>query len=142
LCRPAISACNIRHVRSDDDTTWATSATPALDLVHGEASVTRAWPNESRDGLWLCAFGAGDFRSPSPDAYRLRWISVCDDGSFDPTTRPVIFVNPPQPDDWDSWMQAYRCVAASGRDLLLVYNGNGFGKTGFGYARLKGGAVQ
>jgi hypothetical protein len=135
---------NIRHARSGDGIAWTTSARPALELAEGEAGITRAWPSETRDGLrmWLCARGAGGFRSPSPNAYRLLWTSVCNDGSFDPGTRPVTFANPPQPDDWDSWMQAYPCVAASGRDLILVYNGNGFGKTGFGYARLKGGAVQ
>jgi hypothetical protein len=37
-------------------------------------------------------------------------------------------------------MQAYPCVGVSGEDLVMLYNGNGFGRDGFGYARLRGGA--
>jgi hypothetical protein len=33
-------------------------------------------------------------------------------------------------------MQAYGSVARHGGDLVMFYNGNGFGRTGFGYARL------
>jgi hypothetical protein len=36
--------------------------------------------------------------------------------------------------DWDSKMIAYPYVISLGLKKILFYNGNGFGKTGFGYA--------
>ena len=33
-------------------------------------------------------------------------------------------------------MQAYPCVVPRGDELLLFYNGDGFGQTGFGFARM------
>ena len=35
---------------------------------------------------------------------------------------------------WDSEMISYPFVFNNGEDLIMLYNGNGFGKTGFGYA--------
>jgi hypothetical protein len=44
--------------------------------------------------------------------------------------------------DFDSWMQAYGCVMPHGDDLIMIYNGNGFGGSGFGWTRLPGGAEE
>jgi hypothetical protein len=53
---------------------------------------------------------------------------------------PVIFENAPQAADFDSWMQAYPCVLTDGDDLVMFYNGDGFGVGGFGWARCLGAA--
>jgi hypothetical protein len=34
-------------------------------------------------------------------------------------------------------MQAYPCVVPYGNNLYLFYNGDGFGQTGFGFARVQ-----
>lgn len=39
-------------------------------------------------------------------------------------------------DGWDSEMIAYSAVVEINNKLVMFYNGNGFGKTGFGYAEL------
>jgi hypothetical protein len=51
----------------------------------------------------------------------------------------VQFENPPVTGDFDSWMQAYACVVPHGEDLVMFYNGNDFGRAGFGWARSPGG---
>ncbi len=38
---------------------------------------------------------------------------------------------------WDSEMQAYPFVEKTGEKIYLFYNGNEFGKYGFGYAILQ-----
>ena len=35
---------------------------------------------------------------------------------------------------WDADMISYPCVFKKDEELVMLYNGNGFGKTGFGYA--------
>jgi hypothetical protein len=35
---------------------------------------------------------------------------------------------------WDSEMIAYACVFKHGNKWHMLYNGNGYGKTGIGYA--------
>ena len=40
-------------------------------------------------------------------------------------------------DGWDSEMVAYSAVIEINGKLVMFYNGNGFGKTGFGYAELE-----
>ena len=41
------------------------------------------------------------------------------------------------PDGWDSEMLAYPHVFKHGEALYMLYNGNGYGKTGFGIAVLE-----
>jgi len=38
---------------------------------------------------------------------------------------------------WDSSMRAYPCIIHLNGSYYLFYNGNSFGKEGFGYAKLK-----
>lgn len=38
---------------------------------------------------------------------------------------------------WDSEMVAYPCVFKLDEDFYMLYNGNCFGASGFGYAKLK-----
>jgi hypothetical protein len=43
---------------------------------------------------------------------------------------------------WDSEAIAYPYVIDAGDKLLMFYNGNGFGKTGFGYAEVLKDAIE
>jgi hypothetical protein len=38
---------------------------------------------------------------------------------------------------WDSKMLAYPCVVETPGGILMFYNGNGFGASGFGWAKLE-----
>ena len=40
-------------------------------------------------------------------------------------------------DGWDSKMMAYPYIVNVRGKILMFYNGNGFGQTGFGYAELE-----
>jgi hypothetical protein len=41
------------------------------------------------------------------------------------------------PEGWDSTMTCYPSVFAIDDRIVMIYNGNGFGQTGFGYAELE-----
>jgi hypothetical protein len=40
------------------------------------------------------------------------------------------------PSGWDSEMMEYSSMQRHKQDMYLLYNGNGFGQSGFGIARL------
>lgn len=123
---------------------------PAFDEMAG-VSLSRPWITEGGiteggitegDGgacLWFSRRGRA-FRGASAEAYRLWHVPLGALGAeADRAARPVRFLNPPAPGDWDDQMQAYGAVVPYRGDLILFYNGNDFGRFGLGWARLPGG---
>ena len=90
-----------------------------------------------RDGawhMWFCYRGSKQFRDGT-SAYRMGYARSTDLRTW-------------QRDDdsagidvsetgWDSKMLAYPCVVTTPRGVLMFYNGNGFGASGFGWAKLE-----
>ncbi len=134
----------LRRTRSDDGIIWSLATELALGFdSEGEAGLVRPWVMARRDGfdLWYCSRGGERFREPGLTAYRLRHATTNRDGGRI-SNKAIEFQNPPAGGEWDDWMQAYPCVEALGKDLIMFYNGNDFGRGGFGYARLVGGAKR
>lgn len=136
-------AYGIRLARSQDGRMWAPDTSPVIDpAAPVYVGLARPWVCPSRDGLRLWYSRRGNqFREGGESAYRLAQVPL------DPSTGLVTgapqlleFGNPPREEDFDGWMQAYGCVTPCGPDLVMIYNGNHFGQTGFGWARLPGGA--
>jgi hypothetical protein len=68
------------------------------------------------------------------DSYRIGYAVAGADGGFERLDENVgITVSK---EGWDSEMVEYAFVFASGRDVLMAYNGNNYGKTGLGFALL------
>jgi hypothetical protein len=125
-------------------------ALPIYDLLHAESHDGIAWPTTAdlcmprRDGergfgrpsvldcahMWMSARALdGSYRmsyARSGDGGR-NWVR--DDASAGIA---------PSPEGWDSEMVAYPCVQPVGDETYLLYNGNGYGATGFGVARAVG----
>jgi hypothetical protein len=131
----------IRTTRSDDGVIWDPRSRTAVGLRPPlEASLGRPWITDNGRGrrLWLSRRG-DSYRGPGDGAYHLVSIAADTQDSFAGPAEPVRFENPPVAGDFDSWMQAYGCVVPHGEDLVMFYNGDDFGKAGFGWARLPGG---
>ncbi|MEA2905133.1 MAG: hypothetical protein QOI12_2520 [Alphaproteobacteria bacterium] len=131
----------IRTTRSTDGLIWDVRSENAVS--HQPSWVTglgRPWIVDNHDGqrLWFSRRGNA-YRTPGDNAYRLMSIRVDERGASFGSAEPLVFDNPSAAGDFDSWMQAYACVIPHGEDLIMFYNGDGFGKTGFGWARLRGG---
>lgn len=132
----------LRVARSADGLLWnpRTETYLALDTP-AQAGLGRPWFARTADGLRLWFSRRGNaYRVRGDGAYRLASIGVDEQGAFSGTAEPVTFENPPAPGDFDSWMQAYACVVPHGEDLVMFYNGDDFGREGFGWARLRAGA--
>jgi hypothetical protein len=101
--------------------------------------VARPWvlrAGEDAD-VWYSARSSHSFRDGAPGSYRIWHGRMSEDDTCVVDASPIAYANPPARRDWDGEMRAYGSVARHGDDLIMFYNGNGFGRTGFGYARLR-----
>ena len=124
---------------SADGLIWDSRSAVALPLRTPWSGLGRGWVTETegRLRLWLCHRG-DDFRNGGDRAYRMASVSLDADGVATGPIEPLVFANPPGPDDFDSWMQAYACVEPYQGELHMFYNGNDFGRQGFGWATCRG----
>lgn len=129
----------IKYAHSTDGVSWVTEDRVALGFVDtAETALARPWVI-GRDGgyhMWFCRRGPRGGEPVVEHPYRLGYAQSADGLTWRREDSLLRFETPPQPGEWDAAMQAYPCVVAYGDDLYLFYNGDGFGQTGFGLARV------
>lgn len=123
----------IKYGCSDDGITWRrddiTCIAPlTADEANARPTVLR------RDGLyhmWYCHRGSRDFRDGG-GSYRIGYATSVDGIAWrrDDTGAGIGLSS----HGWDDTMLAYPCVVEVDGRFLMFYNGNGFGRTGVGYA--------
>lgn len=125
---------NIRYKESDNAIYWPAKSRVAIDFAN-EHEYAIARPSVIKDGpsdykMWYC------FREKSNTAtYRIgyaeskdgiSWVRKDDDAGIDVS-----------PCGWDSEMICYPYVFDYAGNRYMLYNGNGYGRTGFGLAILE-----
>lgn len=121
---------NIKYAESIDGIHWQRTGLVSVDYMHpGESRVSRA-SIVKESGLykmWYCyAIGTGGYKmgyAESEDG--LRFCRMDDKVGIDVSEK-----------GWDSEMICYPYVFDYKGKLIMLYCGNGYGKTGFGYAIL------
>jgi hypothetical protein len=111
----------------------------------GKPIVPPAYPFEAqsrptilfRGGLWhmwFCHRGSRQFRD-GESAYRIGYARSTNlrDWERDDNAAGIDVSK----SGWDSKMLAYPCVVETPTGVLMFYNGNGFGKSGLGWAKLE-----
>ena len=134
----------IRTTHSADGMIWSAHSQTAVGLEPPSvAGLGRPWNIEEAQEERLYFSRRGEnYRTAGDGAYRLMSVRVNDQGVAVGDAEPVEFDNPPAPGDFDGWMQAYACIAPYGGDLIMFYNGDDFGRAGFGWARLPRGGIM
>ncbi len=123
---------HVRYAQSTDGVRWRRAGQVALDFkdaeeyAMGRPCVVRS---EDRYRMWLCARGENYSLAYASSADALHWER--NDASTE---------LPGRAEAWDSEMQAYPSVFAWGGRRYLLYNGNGYGRSGVGYAVSPGGS--
>lgn len=125
----------LRQATSSDGIHWHPQDV-AIPMTEDIAGMTRPWLLEFDGGhrLFFSGRGARDFRDNPDHSYRLCSVNMTPEGDPDGPIEPVDFENPPQPGDWDYTMQAYPSVMPLKGGYVMFYNGDGFGRDGFGWA--------
>ena len=125
---------DIKYAQSDDGTHWRPTGIVSIAQLTKKEALTKPCVLKIGDGyhMWFCYRGSDTFRN-GDDAYRighahskdlLHWERSDDDEQSLERSES----------GWDSQMVAYPAVFRHGSGLLMFYNGNGFGASGFGMA--------
>ena len=115
---------HIKYAESVDGIEWKREGVVCIDYAsEDEYAISR--PCVIRDGglyrMWFASRG---------ESYRIRYAESVDGLSW---TRGESGIDVSE-GGWDSEMLAYPYVFTRGADYYMLYNGNGYGKTGIGLA--------
>jgi hypothetical protein len=121
---------DIRQMRTPDGETFPDHGPVVVPLRGEEHRVGRPCVIRWHEG-YLMFYGYGTEAEP----YRLG-LARSPDGVTWVRRDDAMNIEGPR-ECWDSEMQAYPAVLQTGRDMLLFYNGNAYGRDGFGVCRLK-----
>ena len=128
---------NIKYAQSTDGVNWQRDGLVCIDLkVPNEGGIAR--PSVLKDGkiyrMWYSYRGGSDYRANRSHSYRIGYAESLDGLEWIRKDDEVgITVSET---GWDSEMMAYPFVIDINDKRYMFYNGNGFGKSGIGYAVL------
>lgn len=125
---------NIKYAESLDGISWKQTGKVAIPLNDDEGGLVSASVinEEGKYKMWFGKRKKSDYRTNIENTYRIgyaesndgvNWIRMDDSSGIN-----ISKVG------WDSEMISYPYLVNVEEQYLMFYNGNGFGKTGFGYA--------
>jgi hypothetical protein len=116
----------VKYAESDDGIRWRRDGHVALPLLlPDEYAISRPWVvrDPDRYRMWFSSRG---------EAYRLGYAESDDGLRWERDGAGADLL--PAGSGWDSEMIAYPCVFDRGGERWLLYNGNGYGRSGIGFA--------
>jgi hypothetical protein len=129
----------IGHATSSDGITWVKEEARQIVADRLGPAESQALPTvidiDGRYHMFFCYRQSSDFRTNRDRSYRIG--HACSDDLVNWTRddeQPGLDCSP---GDWDSDMLCYPHVFRHGDDVCLLYNGNEFGRHGFGLAVLE-----
>jgi hypothetical protein len=127
----------IGHAVSCDGLEWKSEGKSIIEqLSPGECqALPTVLELDGRFHMFFCYRQTFGFRQDSKNGYRLgyAWSKDLKTWTRDDAQMGIDMT----PGDWDSDMMCYPHVFAAKGDVFLLYNGNNFGRDGFGAARLR-----
>lgn len=124
---------HIKYAESTDGVHWQQNATVAIDFKNEyEYAITRAsiLKDDALQKMWYC------YRASSQaDAYRIGYAESADGHKWE--RKDHLAGIDVSESGWDSEMMCYPSVFRHKDKTYMLYNGNGYGKTGFGLAVLE-----
>jgi hypothetical protein len=126
---------HVKVARSDDGLRWCQDGSVAIALAHANEAITRPWVlrTANRWQMWYCHRSLDGYRTDKEGSYRIGYADSDDDGA-NWVRRDESAGLGVSAEGWDCEMTAYPAVYQQAGRLYLLYNGNGFGRSGFGYA--------
>jgi hypothetical protein len=126
---------HLKYAESQDGVSWDRRGIVAIDYKdEREAGIVRASVLKE-DGvykMWYATRQGQDYREDKTQSYRIGYAESADGIGWrrlDEQAGIDVSEN-----GWDSEMVEYPCVIALNGRKYLFYNGNGFGRSGIGYA--------
>ncbi len=127
----------IKYAESRDGGEWTRENVTCIEYeFDGEANARPSVIKENgKYRMWYCYRGSRGYRTDREQSYRIGYAESADGVGW---TRMDERVGIERSDEgWDSEMMEYPFVYEHRGRKYMLYNGNGFGETGFGYAVLE-----
>jgi hypothetical protein len=124
----------IKYAESSDGLDWRRPNITCIEYTFPGEANARPYviKEDGRYQMWYCFRGSVGYRTDPTQSYRLGYAESLDGLTW---TRLDDLVGIERSSEgWDSLMMEYPCVYEHGGAKFLLYNGNGFGATGIGYA--------
>lgn len=134
--RQAGNPYHIKYAESENGIDWRRENVNCI--LPKNALEATARPCVIKDGslykMWYSRRDIIDFRTDKNHSYRAGYAESPDGLHWRKLDEKVGIDISEKKEDWDSEAIAYPYVLKLKHKLVLFYNGNNFGKTGFGYA--------
>ncbi|MCD0471081.1 hypothetical protein [Flavobacterium sp. JAS] len=129
---------NIKYAESLDGINWKQTGKVAIELDEDEGGLVSASVVKENNlyKMWFGKRKKSDYRTNLQNSYRIGYAESSDGINWE-RKDSLAAIDISKDNDWDSEMISYPYVFKNNNDFLMLYNGNGFGKTGFGYALWK-----
>jgi hypothetical protein len=124
----------IKYATSENGIDWETSEKVCIDSGYDGESFARPWVIKDKDvyKMWFSTRGPTGYREIGGQHYMLEYAESRNGTDWQRKNDEVVLTK--SENGWDSEMIAYGSVIKHQDQYYLLYNGNQFGKTGFGYA--------
>jgi len=131
---------NIKIARSQDAVNWQRDAQVAIELnttTEGGLASATVVSRQNQYLMWYCYRGKSQYRENIHESYRIG-LASSEDGLSWQRQDQLQSLPLGEQGQWDSQMLAYPNVTQTSEGVIMLYNGNHFGKHGFGAAVLQG----
>jgi len=124
----------IKTAESKDGIHFKTSPHICINYEYDGEAMGRPWVIKDKDiyKMWFSTRGSIDYRKKEGQHYTITYAESKDGINW--IRKPEKFNLTTSIEGWDSEMIEYCSVIKHENKYFMFYNGNGFGKTGFGYA--------
>jgi predicted GH43/DUF377 family glycosyl hydrolase len=126
---------DIKYATSSDALNWQQNNQVAISQIDEYEAITKPTVIElnGKFHMWYCYRGTFNFRQGN-ESYKIGYANSLDLMHWDrQDEKSGISLSQ---NGWDKEMNAYPAVVKINNDVYMFYNGNAFGKYGFGYALL------
>jgi hypothetical protein len=124
---------DIKYATSLDGINWTPSGKICIPLENNEGGIStpRVIKEQNIYHMWFSSRNKIDYRINPINSYRIKKATSKDGVNWirEPQNELDISNN-----TWENIMVCYPTIVKSSTQYLMFYNGNGFGKTGIGYA--------
>lgn len=126
----------IKYATSNNGIDWSTSPKICIDSTYDGESFARPWVIKDKGvyKMWYSPRGPVGYREKDGQHYMVDYAESLDGENWE--RKPDKFNLTTSESGWDSEMIAYASVIKQNNIYYMLYNGNNFGKTGFGFAEL------
>jgi hypothetical protein len=131
------SLYHIKHAGSSDGINWETDDKICINAKYKGEALASPWviKEDNKYKIWYSYRGSENYRRPEGQHYNIGYAESIDGLSWqrmDERSGISISIS-----GWDSEMIAYPSIYEYDKMKYMFYNGNGFGRSGFGYAKSK-----